>query len=310
MASFTTSEPAELLELLMTRGGYATRTRARKAIKAGEVQVNGQVLKIPSAEVPAGAKVSWSRSTDRSNVKDFDLGKPTPKRKSIRPPFEIVHEDANFLAYVKPAGWVFASPNPKVKTSYTAMRQWMERERPEATDVHFVNRIEKESSGICLIAKSLAWRKHLQDNWSGVRKGLYVLMQGHLPADDVLTTYVHEDGKRTGPMREWPYRTMRATEAHTLIKLEGTMDDVPLLMSALRRHGCMLLGKGKEAPDPLSRSGLHLYAMEFDGPDGNRYGMKTRVPREFLGLVKGGQSPKPVPRSQAQPVQGKKPHKA
>ena len=301
MSRLTTREESDLLTILMNRGGFATKTSARKAIKGGEVEVNGKCLRIPSAVIPSGAIVSWSRRGPRKTVKDFDLAGPVSpalkaahkKGKPIRTPFEIVHEDDNILAYIKPPGWVFASPNPKVKTSYSAMRAWMNRTHPDLTDVHFVNRIEKESSGICIIAKSLTWRKHLQDHWKSFDQRLYLLIQGHLPADDVLTTFVHEQGKRVGPMREWPYRTMRATADHTLLKLGGTFDDIPLLMSALRRHGCMLLGKGKEAPDPMGRSGIHMYQLQLKGPNDEIVEIKTRVPRPFLNLVKGGVSPKP-----------------
>lgn len=304
MARITTKEDADLLTILMERAGFATKTRARKAIKTGEVSVNGSMLKIPSAEVKAGAVVEWQKRGPRTEVKDFDLAAPvspamraaTAVGKPVRTPFEIVHEDDHVIAYIKPAGWVFASPNPKVKTSYTAMRKWMERARPELNDVHFVNRIEKESSGICLIAKSLAWRKHLQDNWTSFEKGLYLMVQGHLPPDDILTTFHHDDGKRVGPMKEWPYRTMRATPEHTLLKLSASMDEVPLLLSALRRHKCLLVGKGKEAPDPLGRSGIHLYSVKIQGPSGEVLDLKTRVPRPFLNLVKGGVSPKPEKR--------------
>ena len=304
MARITTQQDADLLTILMERGGFATKTSARKAIKGGEVEVNGQSVRIPSATIEAGSTVIWKRRKVAGEVKDFDLGAPlspamqAAKRqaKPVRSPFEIVHEDDHVLAYIKPAGWVFASPNPKVKTSYTTMRQWMERARPEVRDVHFVNRIDKESSGICLIAKSLAWRKHLQDKWTSFDKGLYLMVQGHLPADDVLTTFEHDNGKRVGPMKEWPYRTMRATPEHTLLKLQASMEEMPLLMSALRRHSCMLIGKGKEAPDPLGRSGIHLYEVKLIGPKGEEILVKTRVPRPFLNLVKGGVSPKPEKR--------------
>ena len=50
MASKQVVADAPLLDFLMEYGQYATRTRARKAIKAGAVTVDGDVLKIPSAE--------------------------------------------------------------------------------------------------------------------------------------------------------------------------------------------------------------------------------------------------------------------
>ena len=289
-----------LLDFLMDYGGFSTRTRARTAIKAGLVEVDGKMLKIPSASVAAGVTVTWTSLSKATKPKDFDLGSSsTSAKKDVREfpaPYDIVFEDDVLLAYVKPAGMVFASPKPQVKTSYTRMREWMSKSRPECKDVHFVNRIEKESSGICLIAKDLQMRQHLQDNWNGVESGLYVLVDGHLPPDDVITAFEpSESSKKRGPLREFPYRTMRATSVHTLLKFRMGFHDIPVLMSGLRRHSCMIVGKGKEAPDPMGRSGLHLFALEITRPTGESQELKSRVPNEFLQLMKGGKGPKAIP---------------
>lgn len=282
----------------MASGGFPTNTRARKAIKGGFVQVNGVVNRIPSSVVEAGAEVRWNPKdpeppvTKPPPVKDFALG-GAPKSVLNKPaPFEVVHEDEALLAYIKPAGWVFASPNPKVKTSYTRMKDWMQEARPECTDVHFVNRIEKESSGICFIAKDLQWRSHLQKHWATFERGLYVVVEGHLPPDDEVYAFKEVEGKRKKERKSFPYRTMRATASHTMIKLEVGFDDIPELMSGLRRAQCLVIGKGESAPNPIDRSGLHLYRVVVVGPEGQQVEVKTRVPREFLNLMKGGKGPR------------------
>ena len=290
-----------LLDFLMDHGGFSTRTRARTAIKAGLVTVDGTAVRIPSTTVAAGVTITWTSLSKAVKPKDFDLGGASGSSqkdpKSIPAPYDIVFEDDLLIGYVKPAGMVFASPKPQVKTSYTRMREWMAKARPECKDVHFVNRIEKESSGICLIAKDLQLRKHLQDHWEGMESGMYVVVDGHLPPDDVITAFEPSDSpKKRGPLREFPYRTMRATSTHTMLKFRMCFDDVPVLMSGLRRHSCMVVGKGKEAPDPMSRSGLHLYALEITGLDGESRELKSRVPNEFLQLMKGGKGPKAIPR--------------
>ena len=207
----------------------------------------------------------------------------------------MVYEDENILAYIKPAGMVFASPKPQVKTSFTAMKLWMTKARPKCECIQFVNRIEKESSGISIIAKNLVWRKHLQDQWQHFQRRMYVLVEGHLPADDVLFCFDQEEGKKKRIKHEFAYRTMRATPAHTLLKMEAGFEHVPLLMSGLRRQQCLLIGKGKEMPDPLGRSGLHLFGVDLVGPDGQVINVKSRVPQPFLNLMKGGKGPKAEP---------------
>ena len=89
---------------------------------------------------------------------------------------------------------------------------------------------------------------------------------------------------------------MRATTKHTLLKVDAPIEAIHLVMPSLRREGCIIIGKGKSAPDPLNREGLHLFALEVEGMRGQPIMIKTRVPREFLNLMKGGDSPKPAKR--------------
>jgi len=297
MESKQVSEPIVLLDFLMEHGQFSTRTRARNAIKGGAVSVDGKALKIPSADLTNGQTVTWSSKSALKEAKDFSFGSPSlsGKAESAKAPYEVVYEDDNILAYIKPAGMVFASPRPQVKTSFTAMKNWMEKSRSNCECIQFVNRIEKESSGISIIAKNLVWRKHLQDHWNQFTERMYVLVEGHLPADDVLFCFENEEGKKKRIKHEFPYRTMRATEMHTLLKMDVGFDQIPILMSGLRRQQCMLIGKGKQASDPLGRSGLHLFQVDLTGPTGEKVVVKSRVPQEFLNLMKGGKGPKARP---------------
>lgn len=308
MESKQVVESTVLLEFLMEHGNYSTRTRARTAIKSGAVAVDGQALRIPSAELQQGQTVTWTALTAVKAAKDFDLNARTQERdNAAKSPYEVVYEDENILAYIKPAGMVFASPKPQVKTAFTAMKTWMSKTRPHCECIHFVNRIEKESSGISVIAKNLVWRKHLQAQWESFQRRMYVVVQGHLPPDDVLFCFESEEGKKKRVKHEFPYRTMRATDTHTMLKMEVGFEHVPMLMSGLRRQSCLLIGKGKEAPDPLGRSGLHLFGVDLISPDGETLSIKSRVPQDFLNLMKGGKGPKAQPNWKApRPVDKKK----
>ena len=158
----------------------------------------------------------------------------------------------------------------------------------------------KDVSGICLIAKNKLWREHLQENWHEFRQGIYILVEGHLPPDDEL-----ECNEENGDRVQVQYRTMRATQKHTLLKVDAPIEAIQLIMPSLRRESCIIIGKGKTAPDPLNREGVHMFALEVTGPTGREFMVKSRVPREFLGLMKGGETPKPNKRRNAEVKFGK-----
>ena len=287
MEGFEVQNACSLVEALITQGGYSTRTKARKAIKNGAVKLDGEVVKIPSTTVNPGVKISHDRNRNAKKK----ASSQSPVSKSAKAPFEIVFENNNFLAYVKPSGWITASPKPTLSTAYTRMKSWLEAQSKSYIDLHFVNKLDKGVSGICLIAKNKQWREHLQENWNDFRQGIYILVEGHLPADDLLECR-EEDGEKVNVA----YRTMRATAQHTLLKVDAPIEAIHLIMPSLRREGCIIIGKGKTAPDPLKREGVHMFAIEVEGLRGEELLVKTRVPRGFLNLMKGGDSPKPAKR--------------
>lgn len=296
MQQFTVTHPVELIEALMSHVGYPTRTKARNALKREEILVSGRVALRGSDILEPGTEVSVLSKEEVAKQKRSGGAVSRSKDRNqassqLRAPFPVVYEDDNVFIYEKPAGWVCASPNPKVKTTYSAVKAYLESKTEDLVDVHFVNKLPREASGLLVVAKSLAWRQHLQSNWSSFAKGMYIMVQGHLPADDELFLRPEQ-----GEPYALPYRTMRATNLHTLLKFRAGYEVIKDMLPALRREDCLLIGVGKSAPDPIKRGGIHLFALALVGPEGEVINAKTRVPNEFLKLVRGGSSPKPAPR--------------
>ena len=293
MKEFTIAHPVELIESLMNEVGYPTRTKARNALKRGEILVNGAPEVKGNLVLEPGVTVSVLDAKDASKLSRVGGVKAmarTPHPKStLKAPYPVVYEDDFVFVYEKPAGIVCASPNPKVKTSYTAVKAYLESKTETMADIHFVNKLPREASGLMVVTKSKEWRDHLQKNWATFDKGIYLMVAGHLPADDSL--FIRPE---TGENYQLPYRTMRATDKHTMLKMKAGYEVIKDLLPALRREDCLLVGVGKAAPDPMKRGGIHLFALALQGPNGEMINVKTRVPQAFLKLVKGGTSPKPI----------------
>ena len=141
MQQFTVSHPVEVIEALMNHVGYATRTRARNALKRGEILVNGQTMSRGSDILEPGAQVSVLTKEDLAKQhRTGGAAKPDSRKGTgsavLRAPFPVVYEDDKVFVYEKPAGWVCASPNPKVKTTYSAVKSYLEGKTEERIDVH------------------------------------------------------------------------------------------------------------------------------------------------------------------------------
>ena len=117
MEHFTVKHPVELIEALMSEVGYSTRTRARNALKRGEILVNGKTAFKGSDVLEPDTKVSiLSKSDVEKQARTGGTGrKPKASHTTsvLRAPFPVVYEDENIFVYEKPANWVCASPTPR-----------------------------------------------------------------------------------------------------------------------------------------------------------------------------------------------------
>ena len=120
---WTSEIEAPLHALVRSELGLRSVTASRNLIKGGAVRVEGDVVKIPSLVIPIGQEISVPEE------KEARKAEPANAAKSIRPaddlPFEVLYEDEDIFCYLKPAGWVLASPNPRVDTSFTRVKEYL-----------------------------------------------------------------------------------------------------------------------------------------------------------------------------------------
>ena len=263
-------EQTNLLSFLQAKVGYASTTKTRKVIKSGRVKVDGNLVKIPATALSVGQSVEL-------------LDQPAIAvgiTKQTEAPFNVLYEDENILAYLKPEGWITAHSNVKMKTTYTAMKRWMEA-KIEDPDLHFVNKVEKDASGIAIIAKSLRIRKELQNSWKKMSRRYYILVHGEPEKKGVFKLETFEDKE----LYFLPFETMKSNGLYSLLRVE-TGNGVPDSFEGdLQHKGTQMLGFGKMKESPLGAKGKHLFSVDFELFD-KSYEVKTQVPKTFLKLVK------------------------
>ena len=267
--------------------GLASTTASRNLIRGGAVRVSDEVIKIPSTVVQVGQEISAPEAKDVRKLES------AAGAKSIRPaddiPFEILYEDDDLFCYMKPAGWIAASPNPRVDTSFTRVKEYLiaqdsEQGRVERP-VHFVNMIDRDSSGIAVVVRDIALRRRLQEKWGEFRFESYLLLRGSMPEDGEFSARRKPGEKYSS--RKFPFRKMRSGGRFTILKVQAGLQDIPEILPGLRHHDCMVCGLGQDASDPLGRQGVHLFrAVMTDETLDAMWEVKTRMPKEFLRVVK------------------------
>ena len=153
------AEAGERLDRVVApRVGELSRGQVQKLIAAGEVRVNGEEAK-PSLRVKAGDSISICLA------QMDDLLHPTVEPADL--PLHILYEDAHILAINKPAGMtvhpVRGGRSPGKETLVAALLHHCDRLAEEGDPLRrgIVHRLDRDTSGVIVAAKTDAARAHL-----------------------------------------------------------------------------------------------------------------------------------------------------
>ena len=133
------------LDVLLSRDGTLSRSRAADLIREGAVTVDGKVEVKPSAKAVAGAKVILTMP---------DLKPSQAEAQDI--PLEILYQDAHLAVVVKPCGMVVhpAAGNPD-GTLVNALMYHLDQLSGIGGEMRpgIVHRLDKDTSGLLMVAK-------------------------------------------------------------------------------------------------------------------------------------------------------------
>ena len=166
-----------------------SRTQVQKLVAGGLVLVNGRPGK-------AGTRLEKG---DRLSV---TLPPPAPvELEAEKIPVKILYEDADVLVIDKPAGLtVHPAPGHPSHTLVNAILDHLS-EMPDNDEQRpgIVHRLDKDTSGVMLVAKNPAAHASLTDQFKNrtVTKVYRVLVKGHLtPEDGIIEAPIGRDPRR------------------------------------------------------------------------------------------------------------------
>ena len=168
------------------------KTHVYRIIRSGEVRVNkgraGADTRVLAGDVVRVPPVRTSESAAQK------VAMPAPGRE-----FPLLMEDEALLAIDKPAG---VAVHGGSGVSFGVIEQ-LRQARPQARFLELVHRLDRETSGILLVARKRSALKHLQDQFRERETGktYLALVVGDWPAklkviDSPLHKYLLADGER------------------------------------------------------------------------------------------------------------------
>jgi 23S rRNA pseudouridine955/2504/2580 synthase len=278
------------------------KTHVYRIIRSGEVRVNkGRAQADARVQTGDVVRLPPIRISERAAEK---IEKPAPARE-----FPIMFEDDHLLAIDKPAG---VAVHGGSGVSFGVIEQ-LRRARPQAKFLELVHRLDRETSGILLIAKKRSALTHLQAQFREreTDKTYLALVQGTWPAKlKVIDSPLHKyllpqtdqaagerrvkvvakddpDGMRSITLVKVAQKLPTCTLLEVTIKTGRTHQIRVHLASA--GHG--ILGDDKygdfEANKSLQKQGLkrmflHAWRLQFNHPgSGDRTSLCAELPAEL-----------------------------
>lgn len=267
---------------------------ARRMIESGKVRVNGERELDPTALVELGATIGIS------------MAAPKPREKSPLDADDIVYLDGQVVVVRKPAGVSTVPFDEHEKGTLSELvHALLKRRGGPGAELGVVHRIDKETSGLVLFARTLAAKRALkqQFRFHSVERRYVALAHGAVRAATHRSRLVKDRGDGRRGSTENPelgrdsvthVKPLEALDGATLVecRLEtGRTHQIRIHLSEAghplvgeRVYGRNYRGKPIEAP----RLMLHAFELGFEHPStGKPMHFEEPMPADMERVVAG-----------------------
>ena len=262
MYSFKIQAPAVLLPYLFEKCPGVSRTRVKKWLGLQCVSVNGKAVTRHDLPLRAGDEIS------------VQPGKKTPlaKKGSVK----ILYQDEHILVADKPEGLLtVATEKVKTKTAYYELNEWLAESKQR---VFIVHRLDRETSGLLVFAKTEASKFKLQKNWGRVEKHYTAVVEGtpkkkedtiqsHLAQNKTLKVYSTEENEYS-KLAVTEYKVLKSDGQFSLLDVNPRTGRKNQIRVQLADMGHPIAGDKKYGAktDPAGRLALHAHSLSFIHP--------------------------------------------
>jgi 23S rRNA pseudouridine1911/1915/1917 synthase len=208
----------------------------------------------------------------------------------------IIYEDDDIIAINKPSGLLSTpSDREKGRTAYRLVSDYV-TQKDRNNRIFVVHRLDEDTSGVLIFAKSFEVREALQNNWADIvtNRGYYAIVEGmDIPDEGVLKDYLAQDSTfqvyvvrnpSKGKLAITKYKKISAKAGYSLLDVHLETGRKNQIRVQLGNIGHYVIGDDRygEPSNPLKRLGLHAYELDFKNPLNNKeYKLNAPMPAEF-----------------------------
>ena len=282
---FQVAENALLMEFLMAQMPGKSRSKIKFLLGNKQVLVDGNVISQFNHPLIPGQKIEISK--ERVNL----------EKKSRE--YTIIYEDEELIVIEKQAGLLsISTAKEKRATAYSLLSNYVKKQDIN-NKIFVVHRLDRETSGLMLFAKSQEVKYHLQELWNNtvIERSYVAVVEGDVEKPEgVITSYLVEgktfkvhssQNPKYGKKAITNYKVLKKKNDYTLLKVNLETGRKNQIRVHLQDIGNSIAGDKKygAVSNPLKRLGLHAQQLSFIHPlSGKKLFFETKIPSEFLRL--------------------------
>jgi RluA family pseudouridine synthase len=212
----------------------------------------------------------------------------------------ILHEDATIIVVDKSPGLLtIGTDREKDKTAHFLLNEYVKKGNPRSRNrVYVVHRLDRETSGILVFAKSETSKTFLQENWSEFSKSYLALVHGILKEKEgEIVSYLFENkafrvfstkDESKGKLSKTGFKVLKESKGLSLLEIQlftGRKHQIRVHLSEKGNPvvGDKMYGKDEKGKQRLA---LHSASLTICHPETKKeISFKTGIPDFFKGLM-------------------------
>jgi RluA family pseudouridine synthase len=261
----------------------ASRTTLRQMLQNDRVRVNGEVVRNARLELASGDQLAVGSRVERA---------------SLPPELSILHEDDDIIVVFKTHGLLTVATEREKETTAQAYLNEYLREKGEGR-VHVVHRLDRETSGVMLFAKSFEVREKLKDRFAAhdIDRIYVAVIEGAMkpPRGTIQSNLLERKDLKMASVKHHKdaklavthYRTIESNDRWSMLEITLETGRKNQIRAHLSEAGHPVIGDRLygSSVNPIGRLGLHAQLLGFDHPaTGKRMAFTAPIPGSFRKL--------------------------
>jgi RluA family pseudouridine synthase len=280
----TIERPTTVLDALLDLFPDSSKTTLRQMLASGRVRVNGEIEKNARRELVIDDAIDIAQ-------KSVQIALP--------PGLALLHEDDDIIVVLKSPGMLTVATERERETTVQAHLNAYLREKGEGR-IHVVHRLDRETSGVLVFAKSFAAREALKEKFAvhDVERVYVAIIEGEIdPPQGTIRSHLrerrdyrmesvvaHPDAK----LAVTHYRTIETNGRYSMLEVRLETGRKNQIRTHLAEAGHPVAGDRLygSTVNPLGRLGLHAKLLGFEHPTTKKRMVFTApVPKVFKAVL-------------------------